>query len=122
MIGSYDEYLNKTVECLNINPGKKIIIQTDDQHFLIYCQDRIDKNKLIVFNEIPRIKPNPNSVVRNHIKLEDRQMFGAYYLAIIKIISKCNTIITHSGNGGMWSVLFRGNINSVHQYLNSNWL
>jgi hypothetical protein len=121
-IGSYDEFLNKTLEYSNSNPEKKIIIQTDDQSFLIYCKDRIDNNKIIVFDEIPSINSNSSIAVHHIIRLEDKKMFAAYFLAITKIVSKSNILITHSGNCGMWAVLFRGNTNNVHQYLKSSWI
>jgi hypothetical protein len=118
-IGSYDEFLNKTLECSNSNSEKKIIIQTDDQGFLNYCKDRIDNSKIIVFDEIPSINSNPTIAVHHTIISDDKKMFAAYFLAITKIVSKSNILITHSGNCGMWVVLFRGNTNNVYQYLNS---
>jgi hypothetical protein len=117
-IGSYDEFLNKTLECSNSNPEKKIIIQTDDQGFLNYCKDKID-NKIIVFGEIPSINSNPTIAVHHTLRPDDKKIFAAYFLAITKIVSKSNILITHSGNCGMWAVLFRGNTNNVHQYLNN---
>ena len=118
-IGSYDEFLYKTLECSNSNPDKKLIIQTDDQSFLNYFKSKIDNSKIIVFDEIPSINPNPTIAVHHTIRPDDKKIFAAYFLAITKIISKSNILITHSGNCGMWAVLFRGNTNNVHQYLNS---
>jgi len=118
-IGSYDEFLNKTLECSNSNPEKKIIIQTDDQGFLNYCKDKIDNSKIIVFDEIPSINSNPTMAVHHIIRPDDKKIFAAYFLAITKIVSKSNILITHSGNCGMWAILLRGNTNNVHQYLNS---
>ena len=118
-IGSYDEFLNKTLECSNNNPEKKIIIQTDDHFFLNYCKDKIDNSKIIVFDEIPSITPNPTIAVHHTVRPDDKKIFAAYFLAITKIISKSNILITHSGNCGMWAVLFRGNTNNIHQYLNN---
>lgn len=118
-IGSYDEFLNKTIECSNSNPEKKIIIQSDDQGFVNYCKDKIDNSKIIVFDEIPSINSNPTIAVHHTVRPDDKKIFAAYFLAITKIVSKSNILITHSGNCGMWAVLFRGNTNNVHQYLNS---
>lgn len=117
-IGSYNEFLNKTLECSNSNPEKKIIIQTDDLDFQNYCKDKIDNSKIIVFDEIPSINSNPTIAVHNTVRPDDKKIFAAYFLAITKIVSKSNILITHSGNCGMWAVLFRGNTNNVHQYLN----
>ena len=114
-----DEFLNKTIECSNSNPEKKIIIQSDDQGFVNYCKDKIDNSKIIVFDEIPSINSNPTIAVHHTVRPDDKKIFAAYFLAITKIVSKSNILITHSGNCGMWAVLFRGNTNNVHQYLNS---
>jgi hypothetical protein len=121
-IGSYDEFLNKTLECSNSNQEKKIIIQTDDQDFINYCKDKLENSKIIVFDEIPRINSNPTIAVHHTVRLDDKKIFAAYFLAITKIVSKSNILITHSGNCGMWAVLFRGNANNVHQYLKSSWI
>lgn len=118
-IGSYDEFLNKTLSVCSDNPHKKIIIQTDDQNFLEYCKEKIDNNKLIVFDEIVGIRSNPNTGVHKIMPQDQRAVFATYFLAIVKMLSKSDIIITSSGNCGMWVVLFRGNCNNVYQYLNS---
>jgi hypothetical protein len=118
-IGSYDIFLDKILSISSDNTDKKIIIQTDDQNFLDYCKEKIDNNRLIVFDEINGIRSNPNTGVHKLIPKDQRALFATYFLAIVKMLSKSDIIITHSGNCGMWVVLFRGNSNNVHQYLNS---
>ena len=118
-IGSYDIFLDKILSVSSDNSDKKIIIQTDDQTFLDYCKEKIDNNKIIVFDEVPRMNSDPHVVMHKLIEPNARALFATYFLAIVKMLSKSDTLITHSGNCGMWAVLFRGNSNNVHQYLNS---
>ena len=37
------------------------------------------------------------------------------------LLSKCKFIITHTGNCGIWTVLYRNNSDGVHQYRNNIW-
>jgi len=114
-IGSYSIYLHKMLQILTINPGHIILIQTDDQDFINFCYGKIP---FICFNEMIRLPNDPRHVVHNYIK--NKTGFSINFLAVTKIMSMCKILITHSGNCGLWAVLYRGNTNNVFQYLNHN--
>ena len=116
-IGSYETFYQKINECSWKNPNMKILIQTDDQNFLDYCTSELN-DKIIFFDEIPRINNHPSQVIHNLINKNDRKTFASFFLAATKILSKTKILITHSGNCGMWTIFFRGNMENVHQYLN----
>ena len=116
-IGSYETFYQKINECSLENPKMKILIQTDDQNFLDYCLNKLN-DKIIFFDEIPRINNNPRQVIHNVINKNDRKTFASNFLGVTKILSKTKILITHSGNCGMWTIFFRGNMENVYQYLN----
>ena len=114
-IGSYEIYLDKMYQLLSKNPDFKILIQTDDQDFINFCSGKIP---FTCFNEIMRIPNNPRHVV--HYYIRNKIEFSINFLAVTKIMSMCNILITHSGDCGLWAVLYRQNTNNVSQYLNHN--
>lgn len=114
-IGSYETYLNKMYELLTKNPNFTVLIQTDDQDFINFCYGKIP---FVCFNELIKIPNNPKHAV--HYFIDNKTDFAINFLSVTKIMSMCELLITHSGNCGLWSVLYRGNTNNVSQYLNHN--
>ena len=45
----------------------------------------------------------------------DRFIHAQYLLAAMNLISRCDTVITHTGNIGYWQALFRGNLKDFYQ-------
>lgn len=118
-IGSYDEFLKQIILVNSVNPDCRILIQTDEKEFLEYCLENFtNRDKIFYFEELPLINNNPNISVHHIIPKGKRTQFGLYYLSSTYIISQSKILLTHTGNSGLWSVLFRGNSNNVHQYLN----
>jgi len=112
-IGSYETYLYKMYELLSKNQDCKILIQTDDQDFINFCYGKIP---FTFFKELTTIPNNPNHVI--HYFIDNKTDFAINFLSVTKIMSMCKILITHSGNCGLWSVLYRGGTNNVFQYLN----
>lgn len=65
---------------------------------------------------------NKNSAMFLELPQSDRADYGAKFLAAVIVMSRCKHLITHSGNCGMWAVLYRGNIDNVHQWLIDKWI
>jgi len=40
---------------------------------------------------------------------------GQIFLAILSLVSKCKKVVTHTGNGALWEVLFRGSTEGLKQ-------
>jgi hypothetical protein len=114
-VGFYEIYLHKMYKALYRNPGFTILIQTDDQDFINFCYGKIP---FICFSEMIRIPNDVRHVV--HYYIRNKVEFSINFLAVTKIMSMCNILITHSGNCGLWAVLYRQNTNNVSQYLNHN--
>lgn len=115
-IGSYIDFFKKAEELIKENPQRCFLVQTDEIEFREEFKSRF-KNTFF-FSELPSISKNQTMVVHNTIDLDKRKDFAMRFLAATICISRCKAIITHSGNCGIWAILFRGHCNNVYQYLN----
>jgi hypothetical protein len=100
---------------LKRNPNLIFLIQTDETEFLESFQKRFPNS--FFFSEIPTIKKS-NTSIHDVIQVDKRVDAASYFLAVTKILSKNSHLITHSGNCGLWSILFRGSSKNTYQYLN----
>lgn len=115
-IGSYEEYFNKAQEINERFSDIRFFIQTDEIEFRDMFKKRF-KNSFYI-HELPAINSNRSLVIHNVINQSHRKNFASLFLAATICISRCSAIITHSGNCGVWSTLFRGNAKNVYQYIN----
>jgi hypothetical protein len=115
VLGSYSEYFSKCQEIYNKNNNIKFLIQTDELEF----RDEFKNNFANSFflEEMPCINKNTDFAIHHIIKPRERLKFAQKILSTTIIVSKCKHLVTHSGNCGMWAVLFRGNVKNVHQLL-----
>ena len=63
------------------------------------------------------ISKNKNMVIHKLVLPDHRPEFAIRILSMTQVIAKCKHLITHTGNCGLWAVLYRGNSNNVHQFL-----
>lgn len=112
-IPDYDTMLSK------VDKTKKLIIQTDELEFLQYAKQKFPK--ALHFDEAYMVTKTLEAV-QNHISPGERITRAVDFLAILIILSKCNSVILNSGNVGMWLCLFRANADNVNQYLDTEWL
>lgn len=113
----YDEVIQKAKEIKSKNPQIKFLIQTDSSEFLNYAKQNLED--YIEIEEIPKMNHSdklylPYVVHDNQIK----QVCSNGYFAIIRILAKCKYLISTSGNGELFMLLFRGHANRYYQYLN----
>lgn len=113
-IGSYDEYVQKAYEIQRYSPDIRFHIQSDEKEFVEHFQVIFPNS--FWFDETPIISKS-NTSVHDIIQQNDRLDAACWFLAATIIVSKSKFIITHSGNCGLWAVLYRGNFNNVYQYL-----
>jgi hypothetical protein len=114
-LGSYSDFINKCREIHNANKNIRFLIQTDEVEFREEFISIFPNS--IFLDELPAINKNTKAVVHNTVIPNERLNFALNFLSVIKIASKCEHLVTHSGNCGIWPVLFRGNTDNVHQLL-----
>lgn len=111
----YQEFIEKAQEVLNNNPGIRFLVQPDETEFL-EAFTKAFPDGCVWFKETPHMR-RKDSAIFYELPLHKRPEHACMYLAAIIAISKCKHLITHSGNGGMWAVLYRGHYNNVYQFL-----
>lgn len=118
-IASYQEFIDKAKEIKLQNPNIKFLIQPDETEFLFAFKQEFPDS--FWFEETPHMMKKDSCMVFETPQ-EQRAEYGAKYFAAVLAISKCKYMITHSGNGSFWAVLYRGNMDNVYQNLNNTWL
>lgn len=118
-LASHEEFLEKCEEVKNKNTDLRFLLQTDETDFLEKFLKLYPES--IYFQEIPHINKS-NTAVHYVVDRNSLPSFGADFLAATICVSKCEHLITHSGNCGLWAVLYRGNTENVNQYLINKWL
>lgn len=118
-IATYQEFINKAKEIQAKEPNIKFIVQPDETEFLQAFKAEFPD--AIHFQECQHM-PKKDSCIMLELPKSERPEHAKNYLASVLIMAQSKHLITHSGNGGLFSVLFRGNSNNVHQYLNGIWL
>jgi hypothetical protein len=113
-IPDYDVFFDKCKKIKEDNQNIRFLVQTDEYEFYEEFSKIFTNSTRI--DEIPMIRKQ-NSVVHQQIPRSELTQFAMNFLAATLIVSKCNFLVTNSGNCGYWSVLFRGNSKNVYQYL-----
>jgi hypothetical protein len=97
-VAPYSAFIDKAREVLARRPNVVFLVQPDETEY---------KKDSAIFYELPQSK---------------RAEHGAVFFAALLAQSRCSEVITHSGNLGLWTALYRGNSNGIHQIFNGQWL
>ncbi|MEJ0001575.1 MAG: hypothetical protein WDN09_00065 [bacterium] len=117
-IAPYEAFIARAKEIRTRQPNISFLVQTDEREFLEAFQKEFPSS--ISFQEIPRISKS-NSTVHDELPVPERAEFGANFFAAVLVLAKCRYLITHSGNGGLWCVFYRGSMHGVDQWLDNSW-
>lgn len=131
-IAPYESFINRALTVLENNWPYSTTDNPDSvrgkvQRFFVLPDEPgfwegISNNFLCITpDELPMCY-NKDSAMFFELPLSERAEYGAKFLAAVIVMSKCKHLITHSGNCGLWAVLYRGNADNVHQWLNDCWL
>jgi hypothetical protein len=118
VVTPYDEFINKAKEILADNPKIRFLVQPDETEFLEAFTAAFPDN-CFWFSETPHMRKK-NSAIFYELPPSKKTEHGCYFLAAVLTMAKCKHLITHSGNGGMWAVIYRGNSDNVHQFMNEH--
>ena len=118
-IAPYQDFIDKAKEIQAQNPGIKFLVQPDETEFLeAFLKEFPDA---IYFSETPHMSKK-DSAIFFELPIAERPEHGKFFLSAVLIMSQCKHLITHSGNGGLWSVIYRGNGENVYQWLNNKFI
>lgn len=98
-------YLELAEEALSEKPTSDLLLVTDQQQYIEVFQSRF-KSQLVSFGELPTTYGD--IVIHKQLKKHERESFGVDFLATVLLMSQSETVITHTGNGALWTSLFRG--------------
>lgn len=118
VITPYDDFINKANEMVQANSDIRFLVQPDETEFLEAFTAAFP-GRCFWFDETPHMRKK-NSAIFYELPPDKKTAHAQYFLAAVITMANCGHLITHSGNGGMWCVLYRGHFNNVHQFFNKH--
>ena len=110
---SFDTYTNGAEEILNSNKHlDTVLVQSDQSQFVDFCKSKFSNFNVVKIDEIP----TTDSGKQISYTTNKKQDLATNFLASLLIMSECNYVVTHTGNVGMWLVLYRGHCDNIRQY------
>ena len=116
-IAPHESFIEQAVKIKLNNPNVKFHVQTDEEAFLQSFLQTFPDSTYI--DELERIDNKDTIVAFDMERNENRTIHGIKLVAAVKMLGKCKFLITHSGNCGFWSVLYRGHADGIVQYFSS---
>ena len=123
-VAPYSEFIHKANEVNDslfkmkgLSGDMKYIVLPDETEFLEAFTQSVPNTTCFV-----KHMPKKDSAVFYELPLPERANQAADFLAALIIASRCKHLIVHSGNVALWSVIYRGNCDNVHQIRDNVWL
>ncbi len=118
-VASYESFIDKAIQVKMNNPNVRFLVQPDETDFLTAFMKVFPDS--IYFTETPSIQ-NKDEAVFMTIPRQRLADYGATFFAALICLSRCKHVITHSGNCGLWTCLYRGDAKNVYQIFEEKWL
>lgn len=115
-VAPYQDFIDKASEY----KGMRFFVLPDEAEFMQAFQQVHDNS--FTPDELPVINKDIETANFYQVPIEDRADYAARFLAAIIIASRCKVLITHTGNVGMWSILYRGSTHNAHQWFNDKFI
>ena len=112
-LATHDDFIKRAKIVKSLNENVRFLVQTDDLVFLQLFLAEFENS--IHISELPSIN-QPSTSVTALLDVNNRINFAIDLIAAVIIVSKCNIIITHSGNCGYWASLYRGHSTNIIQH------
>jgi hypothetical protein len=119
-ICGYDEYVEHARAIQKEHPTIRFLIQSDETEFIALMLSLFPNNAFFFKEETRHINRCMGTV--DFVFPPANFMYSQYYLAITKIMSKCNIIVCGSGNCSIWIMFYRGHCKNTYQNLNGEWI
>jgi hypothetical protein len=108
---SLTEFISQTRQFMQEMANPKILLLTDEPDVIVGFEAAFPK-AVITINELAA----PGGSIGAHIlDSKEPEVQGQIFLAILSLVSKCKKVVTHTGNGALWEVLFRGSTEGLKQ-------
>jgi hypothetical protein len=108
---SLTEFISQTRQFMQQMTNPKILLLTDEPAVTIGFEAAFPK-AVITVTELA----TPGGSIGAHIlDSKEPEVQGQIFLAILSLVSKCKKVVTHTGNGALWEVLFRESTEGLKQ-------
>jgi hypothetical protein len=108
---SLTEFISQTRQFMQEMANPKILLLTDEPDVIVAFEAAFPK-AVITIAELAA----PGGSLGAHIlDSKEPEAQGQIFLAILSLVSKCKKVVTHTGNGALWEVLFRGSTEGLKQ-------
>ena len=108
---SLKEFISQTRQFMQEMANPKILLLTDEPDVIVGFEAAFP-NVVITISELAA----PGGSIGAHIlDSKEPEVQGQIFLGILSLVSKCKKVVTHTGNGALWEVLFRGSTEGLKQ-------
>jgi hypothetical protein len=108
---SLTEFISQTRQFMQEMANPRILLLTDEPDVIVGFEAAFP-NAVITINELAA----PGGSLGAHTRdSKEPEVQGQIFLAILSLVSKCKKVVTHTGNGALWEVLFRGSTEGLKQ-------
>jgi hypothetical protein len=108
---SLTEFISQTRQFMQQMANPKILLLTDEPAVAMGFEAAFPK-AVITITELAA----PGGSIGAHIlDSKEPEVQGQIFLAILSLVSKCKKVVTHTGNGALWEVLFKGSTEGLKQ-------
>jgi hypothetical protein len=111
---SLTEFILQTRQFMQEMANPRILLLTDEPDVIVGFEAAFP-NAVITINELA----TPGGSIGAHtLDSKEPEVQGQIFLAILSLVSNCKKVVTHTGNGALWEVLFRGSTDDLKQVRN----
>jgi len=108
---SLTEFISQARQFMQEMANPRILLLTDEPDVVVGFEAAFP-NAVITINELA----TPGGSLGAHTRdSKEPEVQGQIFLAILSLVSKCKKVVTHTGNGALWEVLFRGSTDDLKQ-------
>jgi hypothetical protein len=108
---SLTQFIQQTRQYMQEMANPKILLLTDEPE-ATQAFETAFPNAVITIDELS----TPGGSLGAHtLDSKEPEVQGQIFLAILSLVSKCKKVVSHTGNGALWEVLFRGSIEGLKQ-------
>jgi hypothetical protein len=108
---SITEFISQTRKFMQKISNPKILLLTDEPE-ATQAFETAFPGAVITISEL--VTPG-GSLGAHNLDSKEPEVRGQIFLAILFLVSSCKKVVTHTGNGALWAVLFRGSIEGLTQ-------
>ena len=108
---SLNDFLVKCDELLLLDPDCKIFCLSDQTQILNELKIKYG-DSFVTFENLPTTSGDRGL---HYTLTQNRKDFAFDFLCCIIILSRCKFVITHTGNGALWTALFRRSTTNFYQ-------